>query len=104
MIVDGLDECFLLSKVIWCFMFCGIKENKHELCVDTGGTQGIHGRNPSEGSAGSVGSDMGKPRIYTGGTLSRGPPVPPDLQNEAVQCFDPQRVFQIFRKHLKTKI
>ena len=104
MIVDGLEECFLLNKAIWCFTICGIKKNKQEFCVSTGGTQGIHGRNPIEGSAGSVGSDSGIPRIYTGGTLSRDPPDPPDLKNQAVHYFNPQRVFQIFRKHLKTKI
>ena len=57
MIVDGLDECFLLSKVILVFMICGIKKNKQDFCVHTGGTQGIHGRNQVEGSASSVGSD-----------------------------------------------
>jgi hypothetical protein len=70
-------------------MICGIKKNKHENCSYTGGTQGIHGRNPDEGSAVSVGSDSGIPRIYTGGTLPRVPPVPPVQKNEAVQRFDP---------------
>ena len=104
MVIEGLEECFLLNKAIWCFTICGIKKNKQDFCVHTGGTQGIHGRNPIEGSAGSVGSDSGIPRIYTGGTLTRGPPVPSDQKKQAVPHFDPQRVFQIFRKHLKTKI
>ena len=93
MIVDGLEECFLLNKAIWCFTICGIKKNKQEFCVSTGGTQGIHGRNPTEGSAGSVKSDSGLPRKYTGGTHVRDPPVPPDLENETERFFNAQDDF-----------
>ena len=93
MIVDGLDECFLLSKVILVFMICGIKKNKQDFCRSSGGTLGLHGRNPFEGSASSVGSDSGIPRKYTGGTHMRDPPVPPALENETVRIFNTQDDF-----------
>ena len=81
-----------------------LRKTNKTFCVHTGGTQGIHGRNPVEGSAGSVGSDSGIPRKYTGGTHMRDPPVPPAPENETVRVFNTQDDFRIFRKLLKTKI
>ena len=62
-------------------------KNKKEICR-TGGTFGVHGRNPFEGSARSVESDSGIPRKYTGGTHVRDPPVPPNLVNETERLFN----------------
>ena len=102
-IVDDLDQYFLLSKVILVFMICLIEKNKQEIFADFGGTLGLHRRNPFGGSARSVGSDSGLPRKCTGGTHVRDPPVPPDLENETVRIFNAQDDFRIFRKLLKTK-
>lgn len=81
-----------------------IMKNKNNFCRLTGGTLGVHGRNPFEGSAGSVGSVSGIPRKYTGGTHMKDPPVPPPPENETVHSFDHRDDFQIFRKFLKSKL
>ena len=103
-VIGSLEGCFSLNKLIWCFMNWEIMKNKNNFCRLTGGTLGLHGRNPTEGSAGSVGSNSGIPRIYTGGTHLRDPPVPPHLKNKTVRLFDHRDDFQIFRKFLKTKL
>ena len=81
-----------------------IIKDKNNFCRLTGGTHGVHGRNQIEGAAISVGFVTGLPRKYTGGTFTRVPPVPPDLKKWTDHVFDPEHVFQIFRKLSKMKI
>ena len=76
--------------------FVELRKTNKTFCVHTGGTQGIHGRNPLEGSAGSVGSDSGIPRKYTGGTHVRDPPAPPALKTGQNVFLTRKTIFEFF--------